>query len=177
VASPLELFLAYKFVRIMSTPFEEWDAYKLGLIDKKGTKLKAASTSDEKNAMSLVHILARNLKRVLQKLPFGQSKLASFSAALFLLKEAQELGDPEKLLEGLVGPSDMVSESISTLPPGLYKTDPSIFEDLIISSGAFIVKEELLPVRTMFGENIFEVRDLVHRTTVLMPASLLEPLQ
>ena len=161
----------------MSTPFEEWDAYKLGLIDKNGKKLKQAKTSEEKEAMSLIYILARNLKRILEKLPFGKSKLTSYAAALFLLKEAQGLVDAETLLGELVGQSGVVSESRSTLPPGRYKSDSSIFEDLIVTSGCYVVKEEQKPTKTIFGENIFEVMDIVTRETLLMPSSLLEKLE
>ena len=32
----LDAFVAYKFVKLLSTPFDKTDAYKLGIIDEKG---------------------------------------------------------------------------------------------------------------------------------------------
>lgn len=88
--SAFGLVIAYKFVKALSTPFEEWDAFKVGLIDKNGKKLKKASTQEEKDALPLWKVLIRNLKVILGKLPFGKTKLASFVTALALLKENKE---------------------------------------------------------------------------------------
>ena len=83
----VDLYLVYEFVKRLSTPFNETKAFKLGLIDDKGKRLKKASTKDEKNAMTYYDRLIFNLKRLLAKLPGGESKFVTFAAALFLLKE------------------------------------------------------------------------------------------
>ena len=31
----LDIFLTYQFLKRLTTPFEQWDAYKLGIIDEK----------------------------------------------------------------------------------------------------------------------------------------------
>ena len=36
----VDAFIAYKFIKILVTPFEETDAYKLGIIDANGKVLK-----------------------------------------------------------------------------------------------------------------------------------------
>jgi len=43
--SALDIFVAYKFIKILTTPFDKTDAYKLGLIDEKGKILKKCSKS------------------------------------------------------------------------------------------------------------------------------------
>ena len=58
----VDLFLVYEFVKRLSTPFNETKAFKLGLIDDKGKRLKKASSKDEKNAMTYYDRLIFNLK-------------------------------------------------------------------------------------------------------------------
>ena len=38
--SALDIFVAYKFIKILTTPFKKTDAYKLGIIDDEGKVLK-----------------------------------------------------------------------------------------------------------------------------------------
>ncbi len=80
-------YIAYKFVRLMSQPFDEWDAFKNGTIDSKGKLLKKAHTPKEKDDWTKFHIIVRNVKRVLAKIPGGGGKFATFAAALWLIKE------------------------------------------------------------------------------------------
>ena len=35
----LDLYIVYQFLKKLTTPFEEWKAYDLGIIDKKGKVL------------------------------------------------------------------------------------------------------------------------------------------
>jgi hypothetical protein len=75
---------------MLVTPFVETDAYKLGIIDQNGKNLKKSSTlktSKEKNAYSYLHRLVFNMKKILGKLPGGDSSLKNMVAALFLVKE------------------------------------------------------------------------------------------
>jgi hypothetical protein len=78
---------------MLVTQFEDTPAYKLGIIDKTGKNLKKASTlrtSEEKNAYTYLHRLVFNMKKIINKLPGGESKLKSMIAALFLVKEYYE---------------------------------------------------------------------------------------
>ena len=59
-------FVAYKFIKILSTPFNQTDAYKLGIIDDKGKilkKMKNLKTGEEKKAYTIFHRLIWNLKK------------------------------------------------------------------------------------------------------------------
>ena len=89
VGSTVNLYLLYRIVKDLSTPFNETDAFKAGLIDDKGKKLKKAQSKEEKEASSYYHRFILNIKRMLSKVGLG-SKLATFAAALFLIKEEQE---------------------------------------------------------------------------------------
>jgi len=90
MSDALGLYYAYKTIKLMSTPWDKWHAFDLGLIDADGKTLKKASTPDEKDAMGKFGILVRNLKRMLERLPFGKTRTASLAAALYLLKEDDE---------------------------------------------------------------------------------------
>ena len=36
----IDLFVTYRFLRLLTTPFEKTDAYKLGVIDDKGNRIR-----------------------------------------------------------------------------------------------------------------------------------------
>ena len=36
----IDLFVTYRFLRLLTTPFEDTDAFKLGIIDEKGNRVK-----------------------------------------------------------------------------------------------------------------------------------------
>ena len=94
-----DLFYAYRFIKLLVTPWEKTEAYKLGIVDEDGKNLKKSSqlsTPDEKSAYTVFHRLVFNIKRLMNKLPFGRSKLASWATALFLIKE--ETGMSEKAI-------------------------------------------------------------------------------
>jgi hypothetical protein len=81
---------------MLVTQFEDTPAYKLGIIDVKGRNIKKSSelqTGAEKDAYSYLHRLVFNLKKLINKLPGGESKLKSLVAALFLIKEYYEKND------------------------------------------------------------------------------------
>lgn len=118
MASGFDIYMVYRFVKDLSTPFDQTDAFRLGLVDKNGKKLRKAKTSEEKSAVGYYTRLIFNLKRILVK--FGMKSAASnFAAALLLLKE--ENVDPDISYEELC---DLLRESLA-----MYK-DPEILEQL-----------------------------------------------
>jgi len=100
----LDLFMIYQFLRRLVKPFNKWDAYKEGVIDRNGKVLipKKERTKKQKDAWGYYDRLLANLKKLLAKVPGGRSRLASFAAALLLLRE-QNLNpdDTEYLAECL----------------------------------------------------------------------------
>ena len=86
----MDMFLTYQFLKRIVVPFEKWDAYKLGIIDKNGKVLKKKSTlktDQEKAAWGYFDILTTNLKKLLAKVPGGSSVLGSSVASYLLIKE------------------------------------------------------------------------------------------
>ena len=85
--------LAYRILSMLVKNFTETQAYKLGIIDDKGKNLKKPSTSAEKDAYTYLHKLVFNMKKIINRLPGGESKLKSVVTALFLIKEYYESGN------------------------------------------------------------------------------------
>jgi len=86
MAKVADTYLIYQVLKRLTTPFEETEAFQLGLIDKNGKLIKKPKDGKEKNAYTLFDRFIFNLKRILHK--FGlKSKFSSYAAALFLLKE------------------------------------------------------------------------------------------
>ena len=87
-----DLVLVYQFLKRLTTPFDETKAFELGIIDERGKRIKSKElkTTEEKNSYGYFDKLVFNLKKLLEKLPGGKTKLASYAAALFLIREAQK---------------------------------------------------------------------------------------
>jgi hypothetical protein len=88
-----DFFYAIRFLRLLTTKWENTTAYKFGIVDKNGKKLKKPETAEEKSAYNTFHKLVFNIKRLINKIPLGKSTLASYAAALFLIKEHTGISD------------------------------------------------------------------------------------
>ena len=168
----VEVFLAYRFVKLLATPFDEWEAYKLGVIDNRGNSKKKAQTSEERKAFNLFHVVTRNIKRVLEKLPFGKSKLASFAAAMFLIRESEVKSVPTFINEFLG--EDVITEKARTITGGKYTLDSALFEDIVECSGTVIIEENAWPAHVIGGVGFYEAKDLVTRKSMFVPECMLE---
>ena len=86
----IDLFVAYRFLRILTTTWEDQEAFKHGIIDKDGKLLRKANTltkEEEKKSFTLLHRLVFNLKRILHKIPGVRTKIGTYATALYLLKQ------------------------------------------------------------------------------------------
>lgn len=84
---------ALRIVTLLCTPWKEQAAYKQGIIDDEGNLLKKSrdlKTSEEKDSYTYLHRMVFNMKRALEKVPFGKTWTAAATASLVLLKEGLE---------------------------------------------------------------------------------------
>ena len=162
-----------RFLRLLTTPWEETGAFKAGLIDDEGNKIKKPFTEKEKSVYNTFHRLVFNVKKLINKAPGGKSKIASYAAALFLIKENANLGDKsiEKILEVCkVKPEVFLEESShwfttkdGMLTPGVYKLADGdkmlngIHEELGKKNDKVRVDIDNYPVSNLFGLDIYEV--------------------
>ena len=185
----IDLFVTYRFIKLLVTPFEKTEAYKLGIIDEKGnrvmpppinnvrqTKPKPLGTIEEKNAYTILHKLVFNIKKIFGKVPGLRTKLGTYAAALFLLKDTfkESVEDPDVfekefmkfLKEQGVEIDDSISEEVigfgEVLPKGEYVLINDILnkeeEELTAKKGDKLeVFEDEPPIDTVLGVEIFPV--------------------
>ena len=80
----------YRFIKKLATPFTKWRAFKHGIIDAHGNILKDVSAFENRNerdSFTKFDLLVLNIKKTMALLPGGSSKMASYAAALYLIKE------------------------------------------------------------------------------------------
>ena len=181
----IDLFVRYRFLRLLTTPFEDTDAFKLGIIDENGNRIKLPkstkpavelSTSELKNSYTILHKLVFNIKKIFAKVPGLRTKVGTYAAALFLLKDTfkESVDDPDMfekefvkyLKENDIEFDDEISEEVigfgEVLPKGEYVLINDILnkeeEDLSAAKGDKVVtfKDEA-PVDTILGIEIFPV--------------------
>ena len=185
----IDLFVTYRFIKLLVTPFKNTDAYKLGIIDENGnrvmpppiagvrqTKPKSLGTIEEKNAYTILHKLVFNIKKIFGKVPGLRTKLGTYAAALFLLKDTfkESVDDPDVfekefmkfLKEQGVEIDDSISEEVigfgEVLPKGEYVLINDILnkeeEELTAKKGDKVeVFEDEPPIDTVLGVEIFPV--------------------
>lgn len=77
----------YIILKKLLQNFEDWDAYKLGIIDKDGNKLKDPTSSKEREAWDLITRFCWNFKKIIIKF-IGKSKFSTYFTAAYLLKDS-----------------------------------------------------------------------------------------
>ena len=176
-----DLFYAFRFLKLLVTPFENTPAFELGIIDKDGKVLKKAAernSPEEKSAYTVFHRLVFNIKKLLAKVPGGKSVLARYGAALFLIKEHTGMSEKaiikalEKYLETDLN-SNQLDENAwyqdyeDRLMPGNYiLQDDAISletgEVIALKNSKIIVEDFLSPCGSFNNINIYKVK---HKNT------------
>jgi len=131
--------IAYKILNLLVTPFENTDAFKLGIIDKNGKELKPMSalhTVQEREAYTLLHRLVFRIKKIIEKVPIENKKLLSLAAAYSLIRENLENN----------------KESIDLESKYILKLNTNLDEEIIIVN-EFFTKNKLFTFK-QFTENM-----------------------
>jgi len=136
---------AYQLVRLISSPFKKWDAYKHGLIDDEGETIRKPKTDTEKKSFGMFQRLVRRIKQIMRKAPFGAFKIASLAIAL------EQFGLKIPL-------SEDYNPNVS-LSQGKYTDENGNF---------FIIKENIKPIDNIVGINIYEVQNIVTNERILV---------
>ena len=179
----IDLFVTYRFLKLLTTPFEKQDAFKLGIIDEKGNRIKKPNstrpavplaTSELKNSYTILHKLVFNIKKIFAKVPGLRTKVGTYAAALFLLKDTfkESVSDPDmfekefmKYLkeQGVELDNEISAEVIGfgeILPKGEYVLINDILnkqEHIILKGDKVIAYADEAPVDTVLGVDIFPV--------------------
>ena len=181
----VDLFVTYRFLKLLTTPFEKTDAFKFGIIDANGHRIKKPksskvavelTTSELKNSYTILHKLIFNIKKLFAKVPGLRTKVGTYAAALFLLKDTfkEHVEDPDMfekefmkyLKENKIELDREISEEVigfgEVLPKGEYVLKNDILnkeeEELSAKKGDKVVTfDDEAPVDTVLGVDIFPV--------------------
>ena len=172
-----DLVYTFRFLRLLTTSFEDTTAFKAGIIDKEGKRNKefTLNTMDNRDiyrdAYTPFHRLVFNIKKLIAKAPGGGSKIASYATALYLMKEKFSITDKQMskaLKEMNVDTLDFLAEHTewfllenNQLSPGVYKVlnekvINDTLEEVVKPRDKVIIKEDSYPVGDIFGLNIYE---------------------
>lgn len=152
----MDLFLVYSLIRRLATPFSEWEAFKLGIIDGEGNLLKSRKdlkTVKERNAFGIYDLMVLKMKRLLGKVPGGKSRLASYAAALWLVKEQTFIETHgEELTEGDIEEAFEHYRSLLSEDTNL-RFEAFLHEDMSVGSGAIAgLEPDEPPVRKTWAD-------------------------
>ena len=146
----VDLFVTYRFLKLLTTPFNKTDAFKFGIIDKDGNRIKKEDgsvevlrTPDEKGAYTILHKLIFNIKKLFAKVPGLRTKVGTYAAALFLLKDTFK--------EHVEDPDVFEKEFMKYLKEEGYELDNSISED-VIGFGEILPKGNYLLVNDILNK-------------------------
>lgn len=163
-------------------------AFKLGIIDKDGAVLRKAAdltTDDEKSAYTVFHRLVFNFKRLLGLLPMGKTKLASYAAALWLIKEETGMSEEQIkcVLSRIEADFDFTKPIVESLcvdekhrlMPGVYKLKKDVVlditgEPIAMAGTKVIVRESVEPSGIMFGTPVYMVQHQRTMTQIFVSA-------
>ena len=140
ISQTADLFYAFRFLKLLVTPWNKMEAFELEIIDDNGKVINKPKTNEEKSAYTVFHRLVFNIKRLMNKLPFGKTKLASYATALFLIKE--HTGLPESKLRSIM--EEVTGEKI----PDQYFNENKWFEsDTGLNRGTYtLIKDAVSPI-------------------------------
>ena len=186
----IDLFVTYRFIKLLTTPFNRTEAFKLGIIDKDGNRILQPNstqpavelaTAQLQNAYTVLHKLVFNIKKIFAKVPGLRTKVGTYAAALFLLKDTfkEHVEDPDMfekqfmkyLKENDVEFDNSISEEVigfgEILPKGEYVLVNDILnkeeEELSAKKGDKVIAfDDEPPIDTVLGVEIFPV---IHEKT------------
>ena len=175
ISRTADLFYAFRFLKLLVTPWEKTGAFEQGIVDQNGKNLKRArdlTTDEEKSQYTVFHRLVFNIKRLLGKLPFGKTRLATYAAALFLIKEETGMSEAKILqildkLDGIdwdksLNESTWFQTENGDLQPGKYHLMNDIASpktgEIVARKGTKVgINEATEPYDYFYGMPIYKV--------------------
>lgn len=168
-----DLAYTFRFIRMLVLDWKEWDAYKEGIINAEGKRNRNVKIdSDEKKSAYTPFIrLCANVKRLVNNIPGGSSKLGSFASALYLIKEHYKLTD--KQIESItkkigISTIDLVLENSAwymledgSIGPGIYRLKENKLlsknlHEMAWRKDTIRINDNCFPIGSIFGISIYE---------------------
>ena len=169
----IDALIAYRVVKLLVTPFNRTEAFKLGIIDEKGKVLKKSKEikdPKERKAYTLLIRFVFNLKKLLAKIgirgPLGSAAAAAFA---FFKEEYGNNVEVEKVIYNHLkeqGFEFQIDENYGEpLTEGTYKVKHDIYNsegEVVININESVEFKETTD--TIMGYDVFKYND-VYLTT------------
>lgn len=123
----LDNLIALRIIYLLVKPYTDWPAFKLGVIDKTGQKIKEPENYQEEASWTMLHRLVSRLKFLLGKLPGGKSQLVSMIAAYILVKDKPPIKEDIDL-------ESAFEEAYDAVTPELIEEMTPLIEEAIATS-------------------------------------------
>ena len=172
---PIDAYIVYRFVRLLTTPWDETEAFKTGVLDANGdVQVDTTHLSQKQHASyTLFDRLVFNIIRMIEKLPGGKSKIGTYAAALFLLKE--QMGDDEGIIvlersfmtylqDADALEPDYLNEQYlpeEMLPQGNYRLNNQMMDihgNLVQKGTVVIAHTDLKPAAKVLGVDVYSLK-------------------
>jgi hypothetical protein len=179
-----DTFYAFRFLRLLTTPWEKTGAFKAGILDDKGNVIRKPETAADKDKYNLFHRLVYNIKRTLNKIPFGKTTIASYLTALYLLKEHTGLSDAKvcaiiekactvKLNLDDLHESTWYLNERGALRSGIYILAhdialPTTGEVYALKKSKVSITEDSDPVGSIFGVSVYKAQHIKTKQTIFV---------
>jgi hypothetical protein len=167
MASPaIDAFITFRFLKLLVTPFNKTEAFKLGIIDERGKilrKYKTLERIEERQAYTILHRLVFNVKKLIEKVPGGKSRLFYHdSDGKLVEKEFYKYLKDNDLLEEEDGEIKEEITFADKLLKGTYKLsqDVGVDEDdkVIGKKGDTVtVYSDTVPTDSVMGQDVYKV--------------------
>ena len=170
----IDTVIVFRVLKLLTTKWVDHEAFKVGLIDEKGKRIKSekVNTKERKNAYTFLHRLVFNLKRLIEFLPGGKTRLGSYAAALFLIKEHcgitgnkldkevfKYLQESGLLEEGMMKDFVPINKIKNERPYTLVR--PMIMdEDVDAERGDTIIHSGAKPAGKIYGVSVFRMYNI-----------------
>lgn len=109
-------YLSAAICSVLQTPFDQTDAYRLGIIDEDGKFLKDRSeltTPEEKRAFTRLHVLCFNMRRAMLS-GFSPATVGRLTTAAYLLKEETNETVYQAVLAEITKPGSLLESPSQT---------------------------------------------------------------
>lgn len=167
----IDTVITFRVLKLLTMKWTDHEAYGMGIIDEKGKRNKTVKidSTAKKEAYTFLHRLVFNLKRLIEILPGGKSRLGSYAAALFLIKEHTGLTGSkldkevfkylqetnllgENLLEEFIPITKLETEKTFQL-----KSNMIISENLDAERGDTLIHSGAKPIGKVYGVSLFKM--------------------
>ena len=90
----LDAVVGIRMLKLLSTPINKSKAFQMGIVDADGKKIKNPTTTQEKNAYTLLNRFVFKVQKALTRSSdMNARRLLTFAAAMALLREYDEQDD------------------------------------------------------------------------------------